>query len=175
MKNKIQPQFKRAILLLVLSAFAFVARGQNAPAQTNVAGTWKIDMAKSDLGIMYEGSISKVLHITQQPGEIIINRNALTHKGTDTVVNDTLLLNGHIRTSVYHSEASVYTYKVKDTYSADGSITRTTNIHIASKIPMDALNTDKYSISADKKTLTIESLSIYDNRKDKSVLVYQKQ
>ena len=160
---------------LVLSAFAFTCLCSAAAivANSNFSGDWKLNEQKSDLGQFGARMAPKSMKIDAKNESLSTERQALDMQGQPTTTKETLTFDGK------ETESTVFgTTKKKSTakWSEDG---KTLNVNSTILFDRDGQQTEikvteKWKLSDDGQTLTVEQSSSSSFGDNSMKLVYDK-
>jgi hypothetical protein len=160
-------------LSVLLIAPVFILSFISMPARTNFAGQWKLNEGKSELG-EFSGFAAKSVKIDQKEDAITITQ-VNSFNGEEMTRTETLTFDG----KETESTGGFGNAKRKSTakWSDDGKVL---TISFVLKLEMNGESnelkgTEKYSLSDDGKTLTLQSNSAGPMGDISSKAVYDKQ
>jgi hypothetical protein len=172
MKTKIDFKNNGKSLLTILIVSFLMLSGASVIAQNpNFTGSWKLNESKSTLPEM--GFRRPATKITVKQDNIALNADRVSagRDGEERVTKEKVTLDGKVSENVVMQDR---TRKSTATWSADGKV-----LEIKSSMTFDMngetremKSSEKWKLSADKNTLTIEAITDGRDGEIKSTLVY---
>lgn len=168
---------KFAAVGVVLAAFVLVATVA-AAAKTNLSGTWVLDASKSEgVGGPQGGPAAEETMTIKQDGDKLTVERKIKGQQGERVQNDTYTADGKETDFTMQMRGNEAKGKRTSKWSADG-IMLEVNDKVSFDTPNGAMATEahnKWSLSADGKTLTVEGTRTSPRGEQKSKRVYTKQ
>lgn len=157
--------------IAALSAFIFVTTAGTLVANSDFSGEWKLNESKSNLGQF--GRAAKKLKIEGNVESIAIQRALTNQAGEEVTSNEKLTFDDKESESTVFGNAKK---KSKAKWSDDGKTltVKSTIVLDRNGETMEIKSTEVWSISADGKTLTIETESTSSFGTNNTKLVYDK-
>ncbi len=175
MKNTTNCGFKVLLLAFMLMTVNLLAKA--APPKTDFSGAWQLNIAKSDFGKLPQTGAPTLINISQRADAIELDRSFPGTADLPAVVDKALLtFDGQQLKAVLAPRNDQKTSYLK--WSDDGqAITVFQNYKVteAGKTPWEYNRTEKYALSDDGKTLTIERVTVFPDRTETIKAVYDKQ
>jgi len=168
-----------AIYTTMLVIISLVFSASQASAQSNYTGTWKLDTLASEFNKVPSGRAAvKELVITQDQQQITIEKLAVNTDGQPYRFRETLAFDGSTTENpVPYSSPRKITKSSSVKTEADGkSLLQNSKYHVeeADHSQWMFAVSERYGLSADGKTLTIEKTSISPAGTEKVKAVYAK-
>jgi hypothetical protein len=124
-------------LIFILSTFNTTAQ---IVKRTDFSGNWLINFQKSEFGEIPHYTASKQVKAVQTPGNIVVELLMVSASGADSIVNETLPLNGKALDTLGGDQRK---RRVTAHFSEDG---RTLTIITSASVPNDQ-KTEQYKIT----------------------------
>jgi hypothetical protein len=161
-----------------LAAFVLFAAVAAAAAKPNFAGTWVLDAAKSEgVGGPQGGPAAEETMTIKQDGDKLTVERKIKGQQGERTVNDTYTADGKETDFTMQMRGNETKGKRTAKWSADGNMLEV-NDKVSFDTPQGAMSTEahnKWSLSADGKTLTVEGTRTSPRGEQKSKRVYVKQ
>lgn len=160
--------------LLTLAAAVLLFSFASFPVRTDYSGSWKLNESKSELGDYGGRFAPRKIKAEQKEESITIDRTAQSFNGGEATSTETISFDGKpSQTSVFGAAVKKSTAKWSDdgqTLTISYTITFQRNGE-----PLEITGTEAWSLSADGKTLTLQTVSNSPQGELAMKMVYDKE